>query len=492
MKKCPKCGTILDDSKVKCYVCGTDLQRQTLTNGNSFNESIGATVSNNQGNVLSNNRAFQETNMNQINGSFSSGSSFSNSLYNNQLNNLNSMAYDDRTALEKMFSSDDRFKSKSEINAENAMRNNMKRNSFVDAFNNSMNTDAFKKNTNPPMNNQMRMPNNNVGNQMNVPNNINNVGMNNQMIGQNNMNQQMNNQMQPQLFTQQMMKNKNMQQQQKSGGLKDKILGKFKDLKSKKNVNKQPNNTQINPQMNNGNGMPNNNIGNLMNPQNNSINNQINIQPVQNNQNNQKNEKPPINWGNNLVNDNNKEDFKKGFSFNVNPSLIFNIVALVISIAGVLFVYMKFIKHDDNGRIESLNGLRYSIADNFKLKDEKNNYRFYAYGDRCSISITSGSTNAVATFIDDMYEEIKKNYDGQNYKVSKNEAKYNDNVWTEMNVVYIADNAASASGYNAQTKIQFVAIINEGKYFRISYENIDSDNICTAGYEGFLKTLAFK
>ena len=146
MKKCPKCGTILDDSKIKCYVCGTDLQRQTLTYGNSFNENIGATVSNNQGNVLSNNRAINGNNINQVNGSFSAGSNFSNSLYNNQLNNLNSMAYDDRTALEKMFSSDERFKSKAEINAQAAMRNNQRRNNFVAVFDNSMNSNTFPQN----------------------------------------------------------------------------------------------------------------------------------------------------------------------------------------------------------------------------------------------------------------------------------------------------------------------------------------------------------
>lgn len=55
MKKCPKCGTILDDSKKKCYMCGADLLRSSITNfGDSFNEQIGATVTTSQDNVFNN------------------------------------------------------------------------------------------------------------------------------------------------------------------------------------------------------------------------------------------------------------------------------------------------------------------------------------------------------------------------------------------------------------------------------------------------------
>ena len=38
MQKCPKCGTILDDSKKQCYMCGTILKEE---NGNSFAEALG-------------------------------------------------------------------------------------------------------------------------------------------------------------------------------------------------------------------------------------------------------------------------------------------------------------------------------------------------------------------------------------------------------------------------------------------------------------------
>ena len=56
MKKCPKCGTILDDSKKKCYMCGTELStnKNPFGNGLTFDNDIGATVTKNQDNVFNN------------------------------------------------------------------------------------------------------------------------------------------------------------------------------------------------------------------------------------------------------------------------------------------------------------------------------------------------------------------------------------------------------------------------------------------------------
>ena len=447
MKKCPRCGTIMDDSKVKCFRCGTDLQRQTLTNfGNSYNENIGATVSNNQGNVFGNNQ-FYNGNVNQVNGSFSTGSNFSNSIYNNQLNNLNSMAYDDRTALEKMFSSDERFKSKAEINAERAMKENQKRNSFADAFNSSVAGSS-------------------------KPNNASAA----QPIGQ------------PQPVQQAPATPNNQKSKKgKKFSLKDK-------LKKKKGQGPQvpPPNQAPAPQPlplgANNQPAPNPNAVPTLNtpqkpvpgPQ------QPTMQPPK------KKEKPPINWGNDLVNANNQENFKKGGGFKINSSLIFNIVALLISIAGVLFVYFKFIKSDENGKVQTLNGLKYSIANNFNLKDEKSNYRLYTYGEYCSISISYGATNDVASYVDNFYQQVKKEYEEMNFTVNKNIAKYNDNVWTEINVINLSNNAASANGYTTQTKIQFVAIVYEGNYYTVAYQNTNNNTICSASYDTFLKSLAFK
>jgi len=453
MKKCPKCGAVLDDSKVKCYMCGTDLQRQTLTNfGNSFNENVGATVSSSQGNVFSQNNQINNNVNNPANAvggntTFFSNSNFSNSVYNNQLNSLNSMAYDDRTALEKMFSSDDRFKSKAEINAERAMKENQKRNSFVDAFS-SMNVEEQKpkkkgqvpnnkgnKNAPAPMAPGQPMPKPMQNNQPMPP-----PMQNTQQVPK-----PMGNNGQPG-----MMMNQPAQAQKKKGGLFDKLK-----------KNKQPNG--------------------------NNKNNQLPVPPeaVANN-------KPAINWGNDLVKGGDQGNVKGDGSFKINPSLIFNIVALIVSIAGVIFVYFKFVKTDEDGKIHTLSNLKYSIGTNFKAKDKRNNFVFYSYGEFCSIAIESGPTNAVDSFVDEYYDKLKAKYEKDELNVSKSTAKYNNNVWTEINILGLSANAASANGYTSQTKIQFIAIVNEGNYYTIAYQNTNNNTICSASYDSFLHSLRFK
>lgn len=131
MKKCPKCGTILDDSKKKCYMCGADLLRSSITNfGDSFNEQIGATVTKSQDNVFNNvdnitskiDDVVSNDNSND-NMTFSQSAS-SADFFKNDLNGLNSLKYDERSALEKIFSNDSNFGGNTEVDASEAIKNN--------------------------------------------------------------------------------------------------------------------------------------------------------------------------------------------------------------------------------------------------------------------------------------------------------------------------------------------------------------------------------
>lgn len=54
MKKCPKCGTILDDSKKKCYMCGTELTKSSGSFAENFDMKIGAQTTRGQDNVFNN------------------------------------------------------------------------------------------------------------------------------------------------------------------------------------------------------------------------------------------------------------------------------------------------------------------------------------------------------------------------------------------------------------------------------------------------------
>lgn len=112
MKRCPKCGTILDDSKKSCYMCGTVLKNNNSLNfGDSFDKQIGATITNNQGNVFGNNKSGNMANPigNMNNNTFYSQNGNATNYYQNHLNSSRPPQFDNRTALEKSFSADNRF-----------------------------------------------------------------------------------------------------------------------------------------------------------------------------------------------------------------------------------------------------------------------------------------------------------------------------------------------------------------------------------------------
>lgn len=155
MKKCPKCGTILDDSKKACYMCGTVLNDDSPLNfGDTFDSQIGATISTSQDNVFNNINSISDNN--GIENVYSNGQDFNQNsvnsaasgVFSDQFNSLNSQQYDERTALEKIFSGDSRFKSKDEINE---MENSTK---MQDQSSLLMNNNGFQ----PPTDNMAQQP----------------------------------------------------------------------------------------------------------------------------------------------------------------------------------------------------------------------------------------------------------------------------------------------------------------------------------------------
>lgn len=182
MKKCPKCGTVLDDSKKTCYMCGTVLNNNSPLNfGDTFDNQIGATVTKGQDNVFNNVKGINQKNV----GNFQS--SGTTNLFKDQFNNLNSIQYDERTALEKIFSDDSRFKSKDEINAmgsvtQNNLNNSDKSKGVYTGPNNMASSGAYvQQNDNSVVNqNYNNINNNNVNNNANMQMPFNNK--NNQQI----------------------------------------------------------------------------------------------------------------------------------------------------------------------------------------------------------------------------------------------------------------------------------------------------------------------
>ena len=129
MKKCPQCGTILEETKKKCYMCGAELQKKSFVDfGDAFDEQVGATITSSQDNVFNNVTSVVGGAQNNIGGdanqvTFSNAMSSAQELQD-QVGADVPQQYDNRTAIEKIFSTDARYQNYDDFNMNNAMNQN--------------------------------------------------------------------------------------------------------------------------------------------------------------------------------------------------------------------------------------------------------------------------------------------------------------------------------------------------------------------------------
>ena len=95
MKKCPKCGTILDDSKKKCYMCGTMLSKGSNDFSDTFDTQTGSV--NSSFNSVFENSDFLFNNNSNNNHGFDVPD---NAFFDAGMDKLNSMQYDVYTQTE--------------------------------------------------------------------------------------------------------------------------------------------------------------------------------------------------------------------------------------------------------------------------------------------------------------------------------------------------------------------------------------------------------
>ena len=432
MKKCPKCGTVLDDSKKKCYMCGADLQRASLTFGDSFDSTIGATVTKSQGSALNPNTQPQKAQpqpnpmaginqeINRVGGNVQNTNGFESEVFRNQRNGMMPNTYDDRSAIAKMFSSDPRFGNRSEINAQEAMMNNP--NSFQNGMQRPMsNKEAIRKlqdagNTqNPTVPRGTPQANpyaNNLNSGMPNPNNAYNTGA-------------------------------------------------------------------TNPFANNG--------GRAHQP--------TTVRYVQQGANRvPQQRKPSINWGNNLIpnNGNKVNNYQdKTSKFKINFSFIFNTTCFVIFVILFIFVYFKYLRVDNKNNVADFGGLSYQIGKEFTLKNNEKHERLYSYGDNCSVRIQYGPTNDGDYYIEEKFNEVKEMYSKDDYQILSQEIRINSNVWSGLKILEFKEDATGTGGFSQTEKFKFILIVYKGNYYNITYSNLTNDNACSAGYNSFEATLSF-
>lgn len=428
MKKCPKCGTILDDTKKKCYMCGSDIQlKPQIDFMNGFDDQIGAAVTKSQDNIF-NSVPDISVKVNEVvesssnNATFSSGSKPAD-FFKNEMNNLNSMQYDERTAIEKIFSNDSRFRNKDEINAEDAMKKNRRKiddNPFFSADdlvnnkkNNKTNQPEIMPNAVSSNNAPEVMPQNNVVPQMQQPAVMETPQINAQPVMQQDVSQ---------------------------------VQSVKKEKKKKEKVKKDK------PAINWGNNLQKNNNG------------------------------EGFSFFKN-------KSFQK---FNISASFIFNTICFVLFASALIVMYFKFRTDPEKSGYVSMGGLNYKIDSDFKLKTDDKFSKYYTHGDNCVVRISYGETSDANGFVDNYFKDVQSVYSSEEgYITQKNEMKINNNTWTEITVAELIDNPANIGGYSVSAKYRFVTMVYKGNFYEIRYVNLENSNECSAMYDNLLDSLEF-
>lgn len=371
MKKCPQCGTILEETKKKCYMCGAELQKKSFVDfGDAFDEQVGATITSSQDNVFNNVTSVVGGAQNNIGGdanqvTFSNAMSSAQELQD-QVGSDVPQQYDNRTAIEKIFSTDARYQNYDDFNMNNAMNQN--------------NQEFFTA----PTESAPIMP---------------------------------------------------------------------PPPPPEPHVNK------------------------------NFINEEVINKKIK--------EKPAINWGDNLKGglfgkkDDEEDGEKKGFKFNLNT--LFNIGSVVFFIVAVVFLYIKFIDSKEVETKQKIAGLTYEISEEFDFKGDSGPSRYYTYGPACALRINYGATVDASGFLDNYFESVKAS--NKDAITRNSEIKVNGNVWTEISVLDLRENAAVANGYAEVLKYKYVAIVHKGNFYDIVFANDNDNTQCAQMFEKFMRSL---
>lgn len=490
MKKCPKCGTILDDSKKKCYMCGTELV-DSKKNVRNFNNDIGASISRGQDNVFNNGEdiAFKDKDLVRKNNGnvFFSQNSNSQNTFGNEIDKLNSMSYDNRSNLKKGFDnifSNKNFKSKDEINGKRV---------------------TYSTNPNIPKDMRRAMEASEKPKRKSKKNDAienNNVETNVKTLKASSL-------------------RKEIEPEEKP--IKKNFFSKKKDSNEQKNSNlfsSFPFLKDSNNQDDTNSNFSNNSNSNFMNNnQNSNTNNRNNTNSLFNHENSNSNQnKYDFGFVNNKRDSISQEEQKenknkfqevtkqlnkrvtyskpkkvkgyKDYSYKGDTKqMVINIFCIIAFIGILIFVYNNFLKPKDSN---DLAGLTYTLDKSFVLHSKDAFGRYYTYDNNCSLRISYGATNDATGFVDNYLNNIADTYKRDDKAtVQYDELKINDNLWTAMSILYFPTDLNTIGGVAPLPRYKYTAILNKGNFYSIIFVNAKEDATCSEKYEAFVDTLDF-
>lgn len=480
MKRCPKCGTILDDSKNKCYMCGSDLENKTLGSFvDNFDQQIGAVITNNQDNVFNNgkdivNETHEILDLGEGNdSSFFSYSSSSKGAYGEEIEQLDGEEYETLEPLPQDIKKVNKSNKPNKVSAQPM----------------TMTPPPF----NPMMNNQMgNMPMNGVMNQSPMGMGQPSTGMNPSLMG----------------MGQPSMGNMPMNGMPTGGGqmqppmMPNRVQGYYDNSSNMDMMNSKNNMSNINFDSNSNN-KKDSFYTVSANPKKKEKSSSFldkklvsdDFDEERDNPYNDVKSKKAINWGNNLSGKE-KNDVKiktkdSKISSGGGGVLAFNFFCILIFIGLVVGGYFIFVRGKHNEFV-NFGGLTYTISDDFTLESSDDLLQKYSYGDSCALSISYGPNSSGKDGLETYFDMVKKEYSSNENVTFKNEQmNINDNTWSSLDVVYFVEDPTANSKLREITKYRYISIIYNANIYHIIYFNPMNDATCSSMFGNFLDSLEF-
>ena len=163
-----------------------------------------------------------------------------------------------------------------------------------------------------------------------------------------------------------------------------------------------------------------------------------------------------------------------------------NIIAIIFFI-GVIYYVWNFVinKKVDN----TLSGLVYDINSDFKLKSKDKLSRYYEYNQNCTIKITTDKNKSVDSYLDNV-KDIYGSDDSAT--VQYEQLKIHSNIWSSVAIVYFPKDSTAIGGSSLIPRYRYTSIEHKGDFFAIIFVNTYEDKSCQSMYDEFSKSLNFK
>ena len=535
MKKCPKCGTVLDDSKKKCYMCGAQLSASVGDFGDMFNTQIGAEVSDSSDSMFGKNDGFlfkaKETENKNDNVTFA-GSDFSDNFYGAEINKLNSMEYDERSGLKKGFDSvfkqNDSFKSKDD---------EIKRQEEVALKQKQMEEEAQRKKEEKDRIAKEKLLKKERDKQRALQEKEQRAREKAERAEALRLEKdqkekeraekaealRLEKEEKERALAEEKAKQQELLQREKAEKAKiaeqkhleeearkrEKLTKKQEEAliqKQKRESEMQAKAEEKERQRSEKQRLEEEQAVQRQLAEQERICKQeaqaeamrierdnAFLKKIENESSENKPSKPSINWGDGLVDSNvdGYQDKVNKANKKINVSSIFNFLCVIFFIGAMVFVYFNYLRPEDNKDV-NLGGLIYTVDEDFKLSNNDGATKYYTYGESCGLRVTYGATNDTDGFVDNYFNKIKTQFESDmNSFTEKSTLKINGNTWSELSVVYLEDGASAELKENI-IKYRYVSIVYKGNFYHTVFVNPNNDKKCYEMYQDFIQTMKFE